>query len=126
MNRKGHWIFGILVLCLTYFIIQDHIPFDYKMFIVFLPEFLIGCIIPDEIENVKKTFDFEGFLGFRNHRLYLHSKRFLKIILIYIIPVSLILAYQVDMKYFAVTFLFYGWATHIFSDAYFTKSGIPT
>jgi hypothetical protein len=125
MNRRGHLIFGGLVLCLTYFIIQDYVSFDYKPFIIFLPMFLIGCILPDEIENVRKTFDFEGFMGFRTHRLYLHSVRFLKIILIWIIPISLLLAIRVNVKYFAVTFLFYGWATHLFSDQFFTPSGLP-
>ena len=116
-------VFAVTLEVIIYFAIQDIIKIDFNVLLFTLPLVLIGAILPDLIEDTGRRI--EKFAGFRTHRQYLHSKRFLRIILLGIIPSSILAGYYFDQKYFALTFLFYGWATHIFTDGYFTPAGVP-
>ena len=112
--RKGHLVFSTTIIFLIYFIIQDWVKVHLTWFTTYLFPLLIGILLPDLIEVANSP----------NHRAFFHSIRLLKIIIFFIIPLTIVSAYLVNPRYFILTVLFAGYLLHLAADSV-TKKGLP-
>jgi len=113
-SRKGHLVFSATIIFLVYFVIQDWVEINLTWFTIYLFPLLIGILLPDLLEPAISP----------HHRNFFHSWRMLKIIIFYIIPITIISAYFVDERYFILVAFFAGYCLHLLPDS-LTKRGLP-
>jgi hypothetical protein len=113
LSRKGHIIFALSVIFLFFFIFWEHINMKIN-WVVYLIPLMLGAVFPDLIEIANSP----------RHRSKFHSKRAFKIILLYILPITIIVSFQISSKYFYLVAFEIGYLLHLSADV-FTASGLP-
>lgn len=108
-NKETHFTIAFILLVIIYFLMNYLSLVKYFGFATIL---LIGSILPDMIEPAYHY----------THRKYFHSKSFLKILYIILLPLLIISIFLPIILY--LLFLIIGYILHLWLDAT-TKMGLP-
>ena len=114
LSRKWHIVFSLAAFTIFYFVIQGYVNISLRYLILFIPPLIIGTLLPDALEAPLNPW----------HRKAYHSKRALRIMVYYVVPVTLTISYFINFRYIIITALATGYALHLCAD-YFSKSSLP-